>query len=102
MSLFERAISRPSLSHFPIPIEEFWGSIVDYMAGETTANEIKVGFHMDQSEQDDLDVLLAAVDALATLDEKLRYAMELQAVMFMARGGKKYADQTSFRTRMGI
>lgn len=103
MTLFTRIISAPSTTApGPIGVEEFWGAIVDYMAGETTANEIKIGFEMDQEEQDDLDTLLAAIDALTGLDEKLSYAMQLQAVLYMAAGGKKYADQASFRTRMGL
>lgn len=103
MSLFERIISAPTTTDpEPIGLEEFWGAIVDYMAGETTANEIKIGFKMDAQEQSDLDLMLAAIDALTGLDDKLSYALQLQAVLYMAAGGKKYADQASFRTRMGL
>ena len=94
---------------FPTDSEEsglgyhaFWGAIADYIAGETTANQIKAGFNLNAQSQDDLDVWLISIDALVGLDEKLRYSQELHAVMAIAESGLKYADEASFRTRMGI
>lgn len=85
-----------------IPIHGFHAAIADYVAGETTRTQIVAAWALDIEAQADLDILLAAVDALVGLDAKLRFVLELDATMTLAELGLKYADKASFKTRLGL
>lgn len=107
MSLYEQLFP---LEHGDFPnvfawlynVLPFWAAIGDYVAGETTANQIKIGFELNTQSQAELDVLLAHVDGLSGLDEKMAWMMQFQAVCMLSVGGYKYLDQASFKTRLGI
>jgi len=85
-----------------IAVHAFHAAIVDYMAGESTRNQIVGAWSMDGSTAADLDLLLAAVDGLSGLDEKLRFVAEMDAVNTLAEAGLKYVTQESYATRLGL
>jgi len=85
-----------------IPVHGFHAAIADYVAGETTRSQIVTVWELDTEAQADLDILLMAADGLINLDAKLRFVLELGAVMTLAELGLKYTSKSDFRTRLGL
>lgn len=81
---------------------DFHAGIVDYIAGETTRNQIVAALDLQDEQITDLDALLSAINALGTLVEKIRFVIEMQAVMQLAKRGYKYTSKAAFRARLGI
>lgn len=85
-----------------IPIHAFHAAIVDYMAGHTTRTQIVNAWALDAEAQADLDVLLAAVNALPALNDKLRFITEMDAVNKLAAADLKYNTRAAYATRLGL
>jgi hypothetical protein len=77
-----------------VPVHAFHAAIVDYAAGETTRTQIVAVWGLDAEAEGDLDTLCDAVDALGSGDAKVRFAVELHAVMVLAEG--------AFAARLGL
>jgi hypothetical protein len=85
-----------------IPVHGFHAAISDYMVGETTRAQIIAVWSLDAEATADLDVLLATVDALTGIENKLRFVTELDAVMNLAELGLRYHTKSAFATRLGL
>ena len=85
-----------------IGVNTFYAGIVDYVAGDTTRNQIVNFLQLTGAEVTDLDTLLAAVDAIATLDGKISWLMQLDAVLTLAKQGIKYNTKSAFAARLGL
>ena len=104
--LFDTLFQYPDLT---VGIEEkkmdiynFYSGLVDYVSGNTTRNQI-INFYPLSGEQiTELDILLTAVDALSTVQEKLSWLMQFQAVLLLAWQDIKYDDKASFVARLGL
>ena len=100
--LFDRLFPGPGSGIEKIPVHAFHAAIIDYMANETTRNQIVAVWSMDSEAQTDLDALLSAVDALSGLDEKLRFAGEMDAVNKLAEADLKYTTKSEYKTRLNL
>ena len=85
-----------------IAIHPLHAAVVDYMSGNTSRSQIVAAWSMDAEAQSDLDALLDAVDALTTIEEKLRFAAEMESVMILVESGLKYTTKAAFATRLGL
>lgn len=100
-SLFERLFpTDPATDN--IPVHGFHAAITEYIAGEINRNHIIMAWDLDTEAQNQLDTLLAAVDALVGLDQKLRFVAELNSVMTLAELKLRYTTPQDFATRLGL
>jgi hypothetical protein len=72
-----------------IAVHSFHAATVDYIAGETTRNQIIVFWSMDSEAQTDLNNFLDSVDGISGTTNKLAFATELDAVNEDGRTGRK-------------
>lgn len=98
--LFDRLF--PTDDSENIALHSFHAAVVDYIAGETTRQQIIDYWTLDTEAQADLNAFLDAVDAITGAVNKLAFATELDAVMKMAEEGAKYTTKTAFKTRLGL
>jgi hypothetical protein len=99
--LFDRLFPA-SVEEENIAVHSFAAAIIDYMAGETTRAQIISYWSLDTEARNDLNGLCDAIDALGTQVDKIRFALEFDAVMLMAAHGAKYTTKSAFKTRLGI
>lgn len=85
-----------------IPIHAFHAAVVDYIAGETTRNQIISYWSLDTDAQTDLNNFLDAVDGISGATNKLAFAAELDCVMKLTEEGAKYTTKAEFKTRLGL
>lgn len=85
-----------------ISVHAFHAAIVDYMAGETVRSQIISTWSLDAEATADLDILLAAVDALNKIEDKLKFIGGMDAVNILAAEGLKYTTKSSYRTRLNL
>jgi len=85
-----------------IPVHYFFAAMIDYMAGETTRAQIIGAWDMDADAQADLNTLCDHIDGLNKIEDKLRFAEELHAVMMLTEGELKYTTKSAFATRLGL
>ena len=100
--LFETLFANSAILLGQYNIHSFYAGIVDYVSGNTTRTQIINFLKLSGDQITELDVLLTAVDALSTIQEKLSWLMQFQAVLFLASRGIKYKDRASFVARLGL
>ena len=83
-------------------IHNFFAGIVDYVSGNTTRIQIIVFFKLSGDQITELDILLTAVDALSTIQDKLSWLMQFQSVLLLASQKIKYMNKASFVERLGL
>jgi hypothetical protein len=64
-------------------IHNFFAGVVDYVSGDTTRTQIINFLDLSGDQVTELDTLLAAVDALGTIQDKLSWLMQFQAVLLL-------------------
>jgi len=99
--LFDRLFPTSDLED-NIPAHYFWAAIADYVAGQTTRNQIVAAWSLDTEAQADLDALLAAVDTAIGAANKAGFASELHGIMMLAEAGLKYNTKADFSNRLNI
>lgn len=99
--LFERLYPDDSGTE-NIPVHIFFAVVIDYMAGETTRQQIINYWQLDAEAQSDLNALCNHIDGLTGVLNKLVFTEELHAVMMMAETGAKYVTKAAFRDRLGL
>jgi hypothetical protein len=101
-TLFQNPDITLGIEEKKMDIHNFYSAIVDYVSGNTTRNQI-INFYPLSGEQiTELDILLASVDALSTIQEKLSWLMQFQAVMLLSWQDIKYDDRASFVARLEL
>lgn len=104
--LFETLFQDPDINlgieEKKLDIYNLYSGIVDYVSGNTTRNQIVNFYPMNSEQIAELDILLTAVDALSTIQEKLSWLMQFQAVMLLASQKIKYDDRASFVARLEL
>jgi len=85
-----------------IPVHAFMAAITDYIAGETTRNQIIACWVLDASAQVDLNALCDNIDDIVQKINKIVFALELDSTMILCEGGLKYITKTAFKNRLGI
>lgn len=99
--LFDRLFpTEPGIKN--IPVHSFHAAIVDYIAEQTTRQQIVNYWTLDSEAENDLTNFLDAVDGISGPLDKLAFATELDAVMKMAEEGAKYTIKSEFKTRLGL
>ena len=99
--LFDRLIN-PAVTGDKMPVHTFRAAIGDYVAGQTTRNQIVAFWNLDTSAQSDLDALLVAVDAIGSNARKALWLLQLHDVLLIAEAGAKYTTKSAFAARMGL
>lgn len=84
-----------------ISIHTFAAVLIDYIRGYTTRQQIIGAWELDADAQSDLNTLCDSLDGMS-LQEKLIFAVEIDAVMLIANSGLKYATKQEFAQRLGI
>lgn len=104
--LFETLFQDPDITlgieEKKMDIYNIYSGIVDYVSGNTTRNQIIAFYPLAGEQITELDILLAAVDALSTIQEKLSWLMQFEAVLLLASQKIKYDDRASFVARLEL
>ena len=104
--LFDTLFPDHSTIFFPsgrnMDIHNFFAGIVDYVSGNTTRIQIINFLNLSGGQITQLDILLDAVDALSTVQDKLSWLMQFQSVLLLASQKIRYKDKASFVARLGL
>ena len=86
-----------------IAVHTFGAALKDYAQGFTTRNEIVVFWDLDDAaEQNQLDAVIAQLDAIAQESLRLLRADEYETVLRITETGEKYQIKSEIATRLGL
>lgn len=85
-----------------VDIDNFYAGLVDYVSGNTTRTQIINFLDLTGDQVTELDILLGAVDALVTVQEKISWLLQFRSVLILASRGIKYDTKSAFVTRLGL
>ena len=85
-----------------IPVHAFIAAITDYIAGETTKNQIINVWELDAEAQADLNAMCTNIDGLSSKAEKIIHALEIDSTMLLCEAGLKYMTKSALKTRLGL
>ena len=85
-----------------INVHNFEAAIVEYMAGEVTRAQIMGALGLSGQAEADMNTVLDAVDALSTVQQKLVFVGEMNAVNHLAEQGLRYTTKAAYAARMGL
>lgn len=100
--LFDRLFPGEEEDIDKIAVHQFRSALDDYAEGETTRNQIIVGFNLDTDAVADLDVLLIQIDNLTTVLSAVRWLQNFESVCILAEGELKYTAKIDFATRLDL
>ena len=85
-----------------VNVHNLQAAVVEYMVGEVTRAQIASALALDPEAVTDLDVLLDAVDVLTTVQDRLRFVAEVDAVNHLAEQGLRYTTKAAYAARLGL
>lgn len=83
-----------------ISVHAFHAALADYLQGSglTKANIVTI-FALDTSASANLDTVIAKIDGIAGVQNKLRVMTSFEALLLLMEHGLAYTDRTSFVAR---
>lgn len=100
--LFDRLFPDEESGVDKIGVHAFIGAITDYIAGETSKNQIIAAWSLDSEAQIDLTALCNHIDGLGSKADKVIFTLEFDGVMLLAEARLKYTTKAAFKTRLGL
>lgn len=85
-----------------VAVRPFCAMLSEYVEGHASRQSIVDYPTLQGKEVDDLDAILARLDALRTKADKERWIAAFEAVAILAETGVRYTDKQSFALRLGL
>lgn len=101
MNLYEKLFSQDD-EVVRIGCHLFEAAMVEYMRENISKNQMISAWTLDSEAESDLTIILAAVDGLTSILEKLTFLQELSAVNILAEAGLMYTTRLAWATRLGL